>query len=62
MASGSYYSSIWANEIIANPGSMIGSIGVIMQGADISGLMSKIGVKTQTIQAGKYKQVGASDR
>lgn len=62
MASGSYYSSIWADEIIANPGSMIGSIGVIMQGADISGLMSKIGIKTQTIQAGKYKQVGASDR
>lgn len=62
MASGSYYSSIWANEIIANPGSMIGSIGVIMQGADISGLMSKIGVKTQIIQAGKYKQVGTVDR
>ncbi|MGK0256514.1 MAG: protease-4, partial [Arcobacteraceae bacterium] len=31
MASGSYYASIWADKIIANPGSMIGSIGVIMQ-------------------------------
>ena len=62
IASGSYYASIWANEIIANPGSMVGSIGVIMQGADASVLMKKIGVKTQTVQAGKYKQVGAGDR
>lgn len=62
LASGSYYASIWANEIIANPGSMVGSIGVIMQGADLSELMSKIGIKTQSVQAGKYKKVGASDR
>ena len=62
IASGSYYASIWANEIIANPGSMVGSIGVIMQGADLSKLMETIGVKTQTIQAGKYKQVGTSSR
>jgi protease-4 len=62
LASGSYYASIWANEIIANPGSMVGSIGVIMQGADISELMSKIGIKSQSVQAGKYKKVGASDR
>ena len=39
IASGSYYASIWADEIIANPGSMVGSIGVIMQGADLSGVM-----------------------
>lgn len=62
MASGSYYSSIWATEIISNPGSMIGSIGVIMQGADLSEIMSKIGIKTQTIQAGKYKKIGTPDR
>jgi protease-4 len=62
IASGSYYASIWANEIIANPGSMVGSIGVIMQGADLSGVMEKIGIKTQTVQAGKYKQIGATDR
>ncbi|MDP3292197.1 MAG: S49 family peptidase, partial [Sulfuricurvum sp.] len=57
-----YYSAIWGNEIIANPGSMIGSIGVIMQGADISELMEKVGVKTQTVHAGTYKQVGTFDR
>ncbi len=62
MASGSYYSSIWADEIIANPGSMIGSIGVIMEGADLSEVMQKIGIKTQTIQAGKYKKLGTPDR
>ncbi|MCD6259967.1 MAG: signal peptide peptidase SppA [Helicobacteraceae bacterium] len=62
LASGSYYASIWADEIIANPGSMVGSIGVIMQGANLSGLMSKIGIASQTVQAGKYKKVGTSDR
>ncbi len=62
IASGSYYSSIWADKIIANPGSMVGSIGVIMQGTDLSEIMGKIGVKTQTVQAGKYKRVGAPDR
>ena len=62
MASGGYYSAIWGNEIIANPGSMIGSIGVIMEGADISELMQKVGVKTQVVHAGTYKQVGTFDR
>ncbi len=62
LASGSYYASIWADEIIANPGSMVGSIGVIMQGADVSELMSKIGIKSQSVQAGKYKKVGAVER
>ncbi|MDO8454007.1 MAG: signal peptide peptidase SppA [Sulfurimonas sp.] len=62
IASGSYYASIWANEIIVNPGSMVGSIGVIMEGADLSGIMDKFGVKMQTVQAGKYKKVGAMDR
>jgi protease-4 len=62
IASGSYYASIWANEIIANPGSMVGSIGVIMQGTNLSEIMQKIGIKTQTVQAGKYKQIGTSNR
>ena len=62
LASGSYYASIWANQIIVNPGSMVGSIGVIMQGANLSGIMSKLGIKTQTVQAGKYKKTGTTDR
>ncbi len=62
MASGGYYAAIWADEIIANPGSMIGSIGVIMQGYDLSELMQKVGVSTQSVQAGKYKELGALHR
>ncbi len=62
MASGSYYASIWADKIIANPGSMIGSIGVIMQSVDASELMAKIGIKTQTVKIGKYKEVGTPTR
>ena len=62
IASGSYYASIWADEIMVNPGSMVGSIGVIMQGADLSDVMDKIGIKTQSVQAGKYKKVGTTDR
>lgn len=62
MASGSYYASIWANKIIANPGSMIGSIGVIFQGANVEELMEKIGVKTQTVKIGKYKEAGTPTR
>ena len=62
IASGSYYASIWADKIIANPGSMVGSIGVIMQGADLSGIMQKLGIKTQVVKAGKYKQVGTPSR
>ncbi|MCF6309109.1 MAG: signal peptide peptidase SppA [Sulfurimonas sp.] len=62
LASGGYYASIWANEIIANPGSMVGSIGVIMQGTNFSELMNKVGIKSQSVQAGKYKKVGTGDR
>ena len=62
IASGSYYASIWANEIIVNPGSMVGSIGVVMQGADFSELMQTIGIKSQSVQAGKYKKIGTADR
>ena len=62
IASGSYYASIWANQIIANPGSMVGSIGVIMQGVNAEELMQKIGVSTQTVKAGKYKESGTPTR
>jgi len=58
LASGSYYSSIWANKIIANPGSMIGSIGVVLQSPDMSALMDKVGIKYRSIRAGKYKDIG----
>ncbi len=62
MASGSYYASIYANRIIANPGSIVGSIGVIMKSADVSGLMNTIGVKTQVVKQGTYKEAGTPTR
>ena len=62
MASGSYYASIYANTIIANPGSIIGSIGVIMESANIEELMNTIGVKTQIVKQGTYKEAGTPTR
>ena len=58
MASGGYYASIWANKIIANPGSVVGSIGAILQSANVTELIDKIGIKSQIIKAGKYKEIG----
>lgn len=62
MASGSYYSAIYANKIIANPGSIVGSIGVIMESANIEELMETIGIETQIVKQGKYKEAGTPTR
>ncbi len=62
MASGSYYASIWADKIIANPGSTIGSIGVIFESVNIEGLADKLGIKEQVVKMGKYKQIGTPTR
>ena len=62
MASGSYYSSIYAQKIIANPGAIVGSIGVIMESANIKELMDKIGVKTQIVKQGTFKEAGTPTR
>ena len=62
MASGSYYASIYANKIIANPGSIVGSIGVIMQSVNAEELMKTIGVKAQTVKQGTYKEAGTPTR
>ncbi len=62
MASGSYYASIWSNKIIANPGSTVGSIGVLFEGANVEGLMKKLGVESQVIKAGEYKEAGTMFR
>ncbi|MEY3090696.1 MAG: hypothetical protein RL113_1012 [Pseudomonadota bacterium] len=62
MASGSYYSAIYATKIIANPGSIVGSIGVIMESANIEALMKTIGIETQIVKEGRYKEAGTPTR
>lgn len=62
MASGSYYAGMYSKFIIANRGSMIGSIGVLLNGYNIEELMNKIGVKSQTLHAGEYKEAGTFTR
>ncbi|MDR0467783.1 MAG: signal peptide peptidase SppA [Campylobacteraceae bacterium] len=58
MASGSYYAASPSDTIVANPGSMIGSIGVIASIPNIEELTKKIGISEQVISAGEYKQAG----
>ncbi|PAF54269.1 endopeptidase IV [Helicobacter sp. 13S00482-2] len=58
MASGSYYAGMYADKIYANRGALIGSIGVIFNGVNISELAKKLGIQEQVIAAGEYKQVG----
>lgn len=62
IASGGYYSAIWADKIVVNPGSLVGSIGVILNGMKFDKLMEKIGVETQFAKSGKYKEVGTPTR
>lgn len=62
MASGSYYAGMYANTIVANRGSMIGSIGVIFNGYNIKDLMDKIGIKSQSLAAGEFKEAGTFTR
>ncbi|HLC25488.1 MAG TPA: signal peptide peptidase SppA [bacterium] len=61
-ASGGYYVAAAADRIIANPGTLTGSIGVIFQFANVEDLMKKIGVKTVVIKSGQYKDVGSPMR
>ncbi len=59
MASGSYYSAIWADKLFASKASIVGSIGVIINGFDASELMGKVGLKTQVIKVGSVKEAGS---
>ena len=61
-ASGGYYIASAASHIVANPGTITGSIGVIMAFPNLRGLFDKIGYDTITIKAGKFKDVGNPGR
>lgn len=56
-ASGAYYIAAAADQIYVNPGSLVGSIGVIMQGFGVQGLMQKLGVEDRTMTAGENKAI-----
>jgi protease IV len=57
-ASGGYYVAAAADRIYANPGTLTGSIGVVMQMANLEGLLKKVGVEYVVVKAGAYKDVG----
>ena len=61
-ASGGYYIAAAADKIAANPGTLTGSIGVIMEFANVEKLLEKIGVKGVVVKAGEYKDMGSPFR
>ncbi|MCC6848940.1 MAG: signal peptide peptidase SppA [Deltaproteobacteria bacterium] len=58
-ASGGYYIASACNTIVANPGTLTGSIGVIMELGNVEGLLQKLGVQPEIIKAGAYKDMGS---
>ena len=61
-ASGGYYIACAADEIVANPGTLVGSIGVILQIENIEELLKKIGLRRKIVKSGKYKDIGSMTR
>lgn len=61
-ASGAYWIASASDSIVANPGTLTGSIGVIMQAQNYRGLMDKLGIYPNTIKSGEYKDMGSPDR
>ncbi|RKU13096.1 signal peptide peptidase SppA [Candidatus Poribacteria bacterium] len=61
-ASGGYYIACAADTIIANPGTLTGSIGVIMQFTRMKGLYDKVGLEHQVIKSGQFKDTGSPFR
>lgn len=58
-ASGGYYVAQAADEIVAHPTTITGSIGVIYFGVNVAGLMEKLGIEDQTLTTGAYKDAGS---
>ncbi|MBD8068982.1 signal peptide peptidase SppA [Bacillus sp. PS06] len=61
-ASGGYYISAPADKIFAVPDTLTGSLGVIMQGINYSGLAERYGVTFETIKSGPYKDIMSASR
>lgn len=61
-ASGGYYLAVTGEKVYANPSTITGSIGVIMEQAVVQDLLKKIGVETNTIKTGDMKDTGSPFR
>jgi protease-4 len=61
-ASGGYYIASACDQIVAHPGTLTGSIGVIFNTTNMEGLFGKIGVKMDPIKSGKFKDIGSPSR
>jgi protease IV len=61
-ASGGVYIAMGANHIVANPGTITGSIGVILRGNNLEKLLERVGVSFKVIKSGPYKDILAFDR
>lgn len=58
-ASGGYYVAMAADEIVAQPTTVTGSIGVIFGGVNLAGLLEKVGIEDQTLVSGSFKDTGS---
>ena len=61
-ASGGYYIAAAAKQIVANPGTITGSIGVIMEFVRFEELLNKIGIKLEVLKSGEFKDIGSPHR
>lgn len=61
-ASGGYYIALASRVIFANPGSVTGSIGVIVGFSNLKGLFEKVGIKSYVIKSGRFKDIGYPTR
>jgi protease-4 len=61
-ASGGYYAACAADKIVANPGTLAGSIGVIMEFVQVEELLQKIGVSVEVLKTGEFKDIGSPVR
>jgi len=61
-ASGGYLIAVAADRIVANPGSITGSISAVMRYANIEELMKKVGVRSSVVKSGKFKDIGSPTR
>jgi protease-4 len=61
-ASGGLYVAAGGDIIMANPGTVTGSIGVILQSVEIAEALDKVGLRSQTIKSGPFKDIGSPFR